>query len=104
MYHKFVNKVNGIDAKMPKTSGLVTNTNFKLDKQGLEKEIEGPAKKLLNICGLLKITDYNTKLQLRKKRCLVLLIQVKITTFRHFHFYLLFDVSSVTTLIVKKLL
>ena len=28
----------------------------------------------------------------------------KITTFRHIHFYLLFDVSSVTTLIVKKLL
>ena len=33
-----------------------------------------------------------------------LIIQVKITTFRHIHFYLLFDVSSVTTLIVKKLL
>ena len=31
-------------------------------------------------------------------------IQVKITTFRHVRFYLLFDVSSVTTLIVKKLL
>ena len=31
-----------------------------------------------------------------------LIIQVKITTFRHIHFYLLFDVSSVTTLIVKK--
>ena len=29
---------------------------------------------------------------------------VQITTFRHVHFYLLFDVSSVTTLIVKKLL
>ena len=33
-----------------------------------------------------------------------LIIQVKITIFRHIHFYLLFDVLSVTTLIVKKLL
>ena len=33
-----------------------------------------------------------------------LIIQVKITTFQHIHFYLLFDVSSDTTLIVKKLL
>ena len=30
--------------------------------------------------------------------------QVKITTFSHIHFYLSFKVSSVTTLIVKKLL
>ena len=36
-----------------------------------------------------------TKKQLNKE---------KITTFRHIHFYLIFDVSSVTTLIVKKLL
>ena len=38
----------------------------------------------------------------RDNHCLI--IQVKITTFWHIHFYLLFDVSSVTTLIVKKLL
>ena len=33
-----------------------------------------------------------------------LIIQVKITAFRQIHFYLLFDVLSDTTLIVKKLL
>ena len=39
---------------------------------------------------------------MKNNHCLI--IQVKITTFQHIHFYLLFNVSSVTTLIVKKLL
>ena len=39
-----------------------------------------------------------------KNKKSIFFFQVKITTFRHIHFYLSFNFSSVTTLIVKKLL
>ena len=53
-----VNKVNTIDTKIPSTIGLVTKTQFDSDKQGLEKKIED----VDNTSGLVKKTDYSTKI------------------------------------------
>ena len=40
VYDKLVIKVNLIDTKMPGNSGLVTKTQYELDKQGFKKKIE----------------------------------------------------------------
>ena len=53
-----VNKINTIDTKIPSTIGLVTKTQFDSDKQSLEKEIED----VDNTSGLVKKTDYSTKI------------------------------------------
>ena len=55
-----VTKVNAIDTKIPNTSGLVSKTHHELDKQGLEKTDVDI--KISNIRGLVKNTDYNTKI------------------------------------------
>ena len=55
--------------------------------------------------GILKVLGTSLKIVLTYIHFIVNLYnQVKITTFRQIHFYLSFDVSSATTLIVKKLL
>ena len=38
VYDKLVTKVNGIDTKIPTTSGLVNKTQYVLNKQDLEKK------------------------------------------------------------------
>ena len=40
VYDKLVIKVNAINTKIPSTSGLLTTTQYDLEKQGLEKKIE----------------------------------------------------------------
>ena len=47
---------------IPSASGLVTKTQYDLDKQGLEKKIEGADTRIRNTSGLIKMTDYNTKI------------------------------------------
>ena len=55
--------------------------------------------------GILKVLGTSLKIVLTYIHFIVNLYnQVKITTFRQIHFALSFDVSSATTLIVKKLL
>ena len=39
-YNQLVTKVNAVNTNIPNTSGLVTKTQYDLDKQGLEKKIE----------------------------------------------------------------
>ena len=51
-------KVNAIDTKTSSTNRLVTKTQCNLYEQGLEKKIED----VPNTSGLVKKTDYNTKI------------------------------------------
>ena len=46
-------KANYVDTKIPSTSGLITKTQHNLDKQGLQKNIEGVDKKIPNTSGLV---------------------------------------------------
>ena len=76
-----VTKVNATDSKIPSTSGLVTGTQYDLDKQGLEKKFEDVDKKIPNSSGLVKKTDWIsddfclvTKPQRLKTKYLILLI------------------------------
>ena len=55
-------KVNAIDIKMPSNNWLVTKTHDDSVKQCLEKRIKDVNKKILNASGLVKKTDYNTKI------------------------------------------
>ena len=50
-YNKLVTKVNAIDTKIASISGLVTNIQYDLYKQGLEKKIEDVDKKMPNTSG-----------------------------------------------------
>ena len=55
LYDKLVIKAN---AKIPSTSGLVTETQMDSDKQGHEKKIEDVDKEIPNTSGLIEKTDY----------------------------------------------
>ena len=63
VYNQLVTKVNAIDINIPSTSGLVTKTEYDLDKQLLEKKIAAIEKKIPNISRLIWKTDYNTKIE-----------------------------------------
>ena len=69
VYDKVVIKVNAVDTKIPSTYGLVTKTQYDLDKQGLEKKIEDiDNKNITNATGLDKNAYYNTKIiEIEKK-------------------------------------
>ena len=73
-------KDNAVDTEIPKTTRLVTKTQYYSDKQGLEKNIEDLDKRKPNTIGLVKNTSYNTKIaenekKIRKK--LLLLLSIK---------------------------
>ena len=55
LYDKLVIKVN---AKIPSTSGLFTETQLDSDKQGHEKKLEDVDKEIPNTSGLIEKTDY----------------------------------------------
>ena len=61
IYHILVIKVNAIDTKISDTRAFVTETQYDSDNHGLKKQIADADKKIPNICGLVKKTDYNTK-------------------------------------------
>ena len=62
VYDKLVMKINAIDIKIPSNNWLVTKTHDDSVKQCLEKKINDVNKKILNASGLVKKTDYNTKI------------------------------------------
>ena len=62
VYDKLVMKINAIDIKIPSNNWLVTKTHDDSVKQCLEKRIKDVNKKILNASGLVKKTDYNTKI------------------------------------------
>ena len=62
VYDKLVMKINAIDFKIPSNNWLVTKTHDDSVKQCLEKKINDVNKKILNASGLVKKTDYNTKI------------------------------------------
>ena len=73
-------KDNAVDTEIPKTTRLVTKTQYYSDKQGLEKNIEDLDKRKPNTIGLVKNTSYNTNIaenekKIRKK--LLLLLSIK---------------------------
>ena len=53
---------------MRSNSGLVTKTQYGLDKQGIEKKIEDVDKKISNTSGLVKKTGYKTKISQFEKK------------------------------------
>ena len=61
-------KDNAIDTEIPKTTRLVTKTQYYSDKQGLEKNIEDLDKGNLILLGWSKILATTQKLQRMKKR------------------------------------
>ena len=63
VYNQLVSKANAIDTKIPSTSELVTKTQYDLDKQDLEKRIEGVDKEVLNTNGRVRDTKYSTKIR-----------------------------------------
>ena len=60
--------------KIPDTTGLATKVQYDLGKQGLQKKIKDVDKKIPNISGLSKKTNYNKKLQRLKTRYLVVMV------------------------------
>ena len=74
MYDKLVTKAYAIDTKILSKSGLLTKTRYYLDKQDLDDKIGVVEKKIPNISGLFKRTDYNAKLQKLKTRYLLFLV------------------------------
>ena len=54
-------KINATDIEIPRSSGLVTKTQFDSDKQSLEKKISDVNQKIPNTRGLVKKTDSNKK-------------------------------------------
>ena len=57
MYDKLVTKVNAIDDKISRTTGLVKQTSQVSKKK--KKKTEDVYKKIPNTSGLVKKTDYN---------------------------------------------
>ena len=60
VHDNLATKVNAIVIKMPSTSGMLTEKQYESDKQGFEKKIEVVDRKIPNISGLVKKTDYYT--------------------------------------------
>ena len=56
-YDKLVAKVNAID-----TSGFFLKTQDDTDKSNLEKKLNDADKKISDIIGLVKKTDYNSEI------------------------------------------
>ena len=69
VYDKLIIKLNAIDTKIESTSGLVTESQYDSDKQGLEKKIEDNTKKI-PVAGenkIVDITNLTTKVALNAK-------------------------------------
>ena len=62
VYNQLARKANVIDATIPKTTGLVTKTQYDSDKQGHKKKIEDVEEKIPNTSGLFKKTESNTNI------------------------------------------
>lgn len=60
VYDNLATKVNAIVIKIPSTSGMLTEKQYESEKQGFEKKIEVVDRKIPNISGLVKKTDYYT--------------------------------------------
>ena len=58
LYDKCFIKSNGIDPKIPSTSGLVTKIQFDWNNQSLKKKIEDVHKKIPSTIWLVKKTNY----------------------------------------------
>ena len=73
MLLKILCMINWLQKSIPSTSRLVSKTHHDLDKQNLEKN-DGVDKRTPNTGGLVKNTDYNTKLTEIDIRYLALLV------------------------------
>ena len=74
MHDKFVTKVSVVGAKAPSTCGLAISTKNVSEKQSIGKKIEDIDKKLPKTSGLVKRLIIKEKLQKLKLRYLVLLV------------------------------
>ena len=75
VYDKLVTKVNGIDTKIPTTSGLVNKTQHVLNKQDLEKKkLKMLTKRYVALVGWSRRLITTQKLHRLKTRHLVLLV------------------------------
>ena len=74
VYDNLATKVNAIIIKIPSTSGLLTEKQYDSDKEGIEKKIEVVDRKTPIISGLVKKTDYYTKITEIETRYLLLLV------------------------------
>ena len=61
--YKLISNIIAIDTKVPSTSRIVTKTQCDSDRQVLEKKIEKVNKKTPKTTGLVKNTDYNFKIK-----------------------------------------
>ena len=69
VYDKLVAKINNIDS-----SGFVLKTKYQIDKSDLEKKISDANKKISDTCGLIKKSDYHSKISEIESKNLVLVV------------------------------